>query len=275
MRLLHCSDFHGTTRWYDWLVQTAPRYDLVCLAGDLLDQSSGRSADAQPREIKAALKRVKTPLAICSGNHDLVLTDEGAVAESWVRDLKRKNVWVDGDRFELGGYNFYCHPWPEPLPPAMADEIWIIHHPPAGSTAADSFYSGDRGDPEFAEMCQAGQGPRLALCGHVHTPHSWHSRIGRTFIGNPGSDSGAEWPHHVMVDLKAGSATWYSWRQQVETVRLFRPSIAVLLGRFPPSWHPRLLREAMHSFRLGGYQLSQEEFEECCRRYRALSNPRK
>ena len=37
MRILHCTDFHGNRRWFDWLAARAAEYDLVCLTGDHID----------------------------------------------------------------------------------------------------------------------------------------------------------------------------------------------------------------------------------------------
>ena len=47
MRILLVSDLHYTLPQFDWVVRSAPRFDLVVLAGDHLDISSAVSLDAQ------------------------------------------------------------------------------------------------------------------------------------------------------------------------------------------------------------------------------------
>jgi Icc-related predicted phosphoesterase len=207
MRILHCTDFHANLGWFHWLAQAAPHYDLVCLSGDLLDMGFPKTIPHQQAEIKAVLGAIATPLAICSGNHDMVHSEHHPEGALWVRDLKRQNVWVDGDRFRLGGHHFHCQSWNEPIPPARSGEIWIIHAPPEGCAVAVSKYAGDVGDFEFSQLCLNAGGPRLALCGHVHSPQRWHSLVGVTRIFNPGCNATDPWPAHVVFDLAAGTAT--------------------------------------------------------------------
>ena len=47
MRLLLVSDLHYNLPQLDWVVQAAPRFDLVVLAGDCLDVSSPVPLDVQ------------------------------------------------------------------------------------------------------------------------------------------------------------------------------------------------------------------------------------
>jgi uncharacterized protein len=37
MKILLTADPHFRTDWFRWLMTQAPSYDLVCIAGDLLD----------------------------------------------------------------------------------------------------------------------------------------------------------------------------------------------------------------------------------------------
>ena len=73
MRLLLVSDLHYTLKQLDWVASSAPDYDLVVIAGDLLDISSVVAADAQIAMVLEYLARVAstTQLVVCSGNHDL------------------------------------------------------------------------------------------------------------------------------------------------------------------------------------------------------------
>jgi predicted MPP superfamily phosphohydrolase len=73
MRILLVSDLHYALKQLDWVVSVAGEYDLVVAAGDLLDISSIVEPDAQIAMMLEYLSRVaaKTPLVVCSGNHDL------------------------------------------------------------------------------------------------------------------------------------------------------------------------------------------------------------
>jgi len=209
MRLLHCSDFHGNRRWFDWLAQNAASYDLVCLAGDHLDLLEVRRLDPQIRMIKAVLQGIVTPLAICSGNHDSFSGPPAPPSlhqAAWLRELRRPGVWIDGDVFETGGQRFRCIGWNAPLPPASADEIWLYHAPPARSPAAAGLDDSDAGDELLGERCQAGAGPVMVLSGHQHDPRQWACRVGRTWCLNPGYSHRASVPNHIVIDTLARTA---------------------------------------------------------------------
>lgn len=210
MKILHCADLHGNLRWYDWLLREAKNHDLVVIAGDLIDQLDGEAAGiaAQVSDVSARLRDFPVPLAICSGNHDLVSATEGPVR--WLQALRRPGLWADGDRFELSSVRFRCLEWNGTLPrSAGAGEIWISHAPPAESKAATNHLGEDWGDFEMGELCRTERGPRLLLGGHVHSRQSWTERIGRTTVINPGFAGRAPRPNWVALDLVAGRATFF------------------------------------------------------------------
>jgi len=72
MKILLTADLHFRLHWFRWLIEQGPRYDLVCIAGDLLDMFKSESRLEQTREIKKFLQELAdvVPIAICSGNHD-------------------------------------------------------------------------------------------------------------------------------------------------------------------------------------------------------------
>jgi predicted phosphodiesterase len=209
MRILHCADFHANDRWFHWLIQESQRSDLVCIAGDLLDLNPYRSINGQMEKVTSHLKRIGVPLALCSGNHDSV-AGGGARLEhaAWLRDLRRENVWVDGDQFELGGHRFRCVPWLSQEIEAGLDEIWLIHSPPDRTRTGIARGGADFGDFTFGEQCRAGLGPWLALSGHTHDPQSWYARVGRTWSLNPGCAEGQQLPRHIVIDLDRSLAIW-------------------------------------------------------------------
>ena len=72
MKILAVSDLHFGLKQFDWVVQQAERYDLVIIAGDLLDIGGHLDLDSQITIVVKYLRSIsaKTRLLVCSGNHD-------------------------------------------------------------------------------------------------------------------------------------------------------------------------------------------------------------
>ncbi len=72
LKLLAVSDLHFSLGQFDWLVQEAPRYDAVIIAGDLLDIAGHLDLDSQIVVVAKYLRTLgsRTRLLVCSGNHD-------------------------------------------------------------------------------------------------------------------------------------------------------------------------------------------------------------
>ena len=51
MKLLFTADLHFRIHWFRWLIEQAPSYDLVCIAGDLLDMFKSETRMEQAREV--------------------------------------------------------------------------------------------------------------------------------------------------------------------------------------------------------------------------------
>jgi DNA repair exonuclease SbcCD nuclease subunit len=107
MKLLLTADFHYRIHWFRWLIEQAPDFDLVCIAGDLLDMFKAETRLEQAREITRFIRKLAdlVPVAICSGNHDnagrLVSHDRASVYE-WFIDLgTHRNIITDGSTRKL------------------------------------------------------------------------------------------------------------------------------------------------------------------------------
>lgn len=274
MKILHVSDLHANLHWFDWIRRVAVSYDLVCIAGDLLDAGRPDTIADQMREVSAAIGRISTKVAVCSGNHDMVhACGDDNSSSLWVCDLKRPGVCADRDSFTLGKRRFYCHPWVLPLPDAKDGDIWIVHAPPEG-TAVSQVPGGDfdHGDFEFSELCKAGRGPSIALCGHIHHPISWHATVGRTLVFNPGESSDPYVPAHIVVDLEQCNATRHMPGRESESVRLPEFSAAQrVLKRRTPAEIDSLLTLTVSSQRAEGIHMTEAEIEEARRRLRRLA----
>jgi predicted phosphodiesterase len=207
VRILHLADLHGLLSWFRWARTTACHYDLVCITGDLLGPCDEEDLQTPAEQVSAELRDFPGPLALCSGNHDLMPGDE-AGASLWLRRRRRPNVWIDGDTFVLRGQPFCCIGWGSSLLPAAPGEIWLAHAPPDGCAPGNHRLGGDGGDFELGELCRAGLGPWLVLAGHVHEPAQWHGVAGATRVLNPGRSNVAPFPNHIGIDLLRDLAKW-------------------------------------------------------------------
>jgi hypothetical protein len=102
MKLLLTADLHFRIDWFRWLIEQAPNYDLVCIAGDLLDMFEAKSTREQAREVTSLIRELAdiVPVAVCSGNHDnaggLVSHDRASLYK-WLVDLgAHPNIITDG-----------------------------------------------------------------------------------------------------------------------------------------------------------------------------------
>lgn len=73
MKALLIADLHNRRDWYRWLITQAEEYDLICIAGDLLDAfglDEQGQIDYLRREWLPGMVATGTPVALSSGNHD-------------------------------------------------------------------------------------------------------------------------------------------------------------------------------------------------------------
>jgi Icc-related predicted phosphoesterase len=229
MKMLVVADVHYALRQYDWLLGVAGDFDLVVLAGDLLELSSIVERRAQVVVVKTYLEQLadKTRIAVCSGNHDLdMMGPDGEQVADWLRDLADMGIATDCSSFRIGGTLVTVCPWwdgahaREAIAAQLAlasherrDRwIWVYHAPPSGSPVS---WNGKRsfGDAALTEWIEM-YAPDIVLSGHVHeSPFvpggSWADRIGGTWVFNTGQQIG-DAPAHIIFNLDAGEALWFS-----------------------------------------------------------------
>lgn len=229
MRVLLASDLHYQLRQYDWLIQAAPAFDAVVIAGDHLDIASAVPGEVQIAALRASFDAIadRAPLFICSGNHDLnARSDAGEKTADWLAPLRGERLRVDGDSHPIRETLFTVCPWwdgPEARGRVEAqledaarrrnggggDWIWIYHAPPRGPLS----WTGKRhfGDPLLPALI-ARHAPTVVLCGHIHEAPfkrdgGWIERIDRTWVFNPGRQPGPV-PAHIEIDLGTRQARW-------------------------------------------------------------------
>ena len=242
MRLLLVADLHYTLPQFDWLVRVAPAFDVVVIAGDLLDISSTVPLNAQAVVVLRYLRllHAATTLVVGSGNHDLTGPDaRGEQAALWLAEARAGGLHGDGSSLRVGDALISVCPWwdgplgREAVAAQLAADaatrparwIWVYHWPPYGSPTC---WTGKRhyGDRDVVDWIAHHQ-PDLVLTGHVHEPPfkasgHWAERIDRCWVFNAGRQVGPV-PTHIEIDLNAGTAVWRSLMGE-ETLRLDAPA---------------------------------------------------
>ncbi|MFT4690481.1 MAG: Icc-related predicted phosphoesterase [Limisphaerales bacterium] len=229
MKYLIVADIHYSLKQFDWVNSVAQKFDLVVLAGDLLDLVSIVERDAQAVVALNYLRRIreKTRLLASSGNHDAKdKSAEGEWAATWLQDSRNDDVLVDRDSAVIDETFFTICPWWDGdlgrdavLAQLVADAAkpkahwaWIYHCPPHGTPLS---WNGKKhfGDPHLGEWIKRFQ-PDLVFAGHVHeapfrNEGSWVHRIGKTFIFNAGRQHGPI-PAFLVWNTDDADVTWIS-----------------------------------------------------------------
>lgn len=220
MRILHLADLHLEHDWFDWVASQATDFDLLVIAGDLMNAFSNTSTLDQAQAISQWLQALPTPTVVCSGNHDYWASDNrfphDALAEGgWIKNLKGSGqiIGTDGDTFSYQGLD-HSDPWLRIAvngwgqTPAIAGhyDIIVTHAPPAGSPCATGAEGHDVGDPYLWPALQYNP-PRLVLSGHIHAPlrHAckWPPMNPTTLVLVPGCDEQSEVPAHWIIDTQS------------------------------------------------------------------------
>jgi len=244
MKCLLVSDLHYAIEQFDWVQRAADDFDVVVIAGDLLDISSPVALEAQIAVVLRYLRRlhVKTKLLVCSGNHDLNASNpEGEKFARWMSRVRALGILTDGDALLCADATLItvCPWWDGPrtreavAAQLAADSaknksrwIWVYHFPPDNSPVswAGMGYVGDADLSEWIEHYH----PDMVMSGHIHqSPFreggSWVDRIGKTWVFNSGRQTGSV-PTHIILDTDAGRAEWYS-AAGAEFVQLGEPLV--------------------------------------------------
>lgn len=245
-RVLVVSDLHGYRPHLDWLRINARDYDLVLIPGDFDDASSEVPPDARAAITSGFVAEIaaRTPVALCSGNHDLDAVDEhGERVAHWARSLG-PNAYGDGQLVECGDIAISLMPWWDgptgaaALRQQMAEHAavaagkrWVwAHHAPI----ADSPTSWDgtcyRGDDLLAELV-AEYAPEVVVSGHIHDapflPDGyWCDRRAGSLLLNAGHQRTMT-PSFIELDLAADRVTWHGdvgGARVVDSVEMVQPS---------------------------------------------------
>jgi Icc-related predicted phosphoesterase len=227
LKTLIVADLHFRENWFEWLINCAPAYDAVLIAGDLLDLF--RIDPERPRQARIVLYYLRrlaraTRVVLCSGNHDEVgpLNVRGGVpVYSWLTEAEDfpglvtdGRTWVteeliltsipycasDAEKALLFGRGRIVK---EDRP----GRKWIVlHHvPPA---LGDSFSVEEVATLKLLYNYQ----PDYFISGHIHgLPRAlgkWRIDIGSSTVILPGQTLGAPVPDHMIFDFASGEGSW-------------------------------------------------------------------
>lgn len=229
MRILAIADLHYALRQFDWVGAHLENFDLLVLAGDLLDLGSAVDFDVREVVVGKYLRRFasRRTLLSSSGIHDIQETGIGDERDAaWMESLKSSTLKPDYDFLASDNILFTVCPWWDgPDTRAKTEQrlladaakskitwIWLHHNPPLGTPIA---WTGkmDGGDAVALEWIRRYQ-PDFVFSGHIHNAPfyaagSWHCRIGKSIVFNPGKQPGGE-PARIVLDLKSRRAEWFS-----------------------------------------------------------------
>jgi Icc-related predicted phosphoesterase len=229
MRILAVSDLHFGLGQFDWVAQQADQFDVVVIAGDLLDIAGHLDIDSQIIVVAKYLRLIsaKTHLLVCSGNHDGdAKNDAQEYMARWLQRVRAAGLVVDGMSIDIGDTRVTVCPWwdgpvsHEAMNAFLRAErtgsqarwIWLHHAPPHGVGVS---WTGKEhaGDPSLVSIIEELR-PDYVFSGHIHNSPfrsggAWASQIGATWIFNAGRQMGSP-PAYIVLDLDRTLARWVS-----------------------------------------------------------------
>ena len=228
MKLLLTADLHYRIHWFHWLIEQARSYDLVCIAGDLLDMFKPETKMEQAREVARLIRELAdiVPVAVCSGNHDnagrLVSHDRASVYK-WFIDLgAHANVITDGstrklERLIVTTVPYHCSKEEKSVWLNRASTIrrqtgklWmVLHHVPPKTG------SGVSGEESEAAGILLAYRPDYFVSGHDHafpytSGQSWNRKLGEVRLLVPGQLLKAPFPNYMKLDTESEESSWHA-----------------------------------------------------------------
>jgi Calcineurin-like phosphoesterase len=231
MKILLTADLHFRMEWFRWLIEQAPGYDLVCIAGDLLDMFNVEPKKEQARQISRLIRELAdiVPVAICSGNHDnageLVSYDRASVYQWFIELGTHPKIVTDGrtQKFEdiiLTTIPYHCSKKEKSIWLDRGLTIrkqtgmpWMVLHnvPPKSGQGV----SGE--ESEAADLLSRYR-PDYFVSGHDHSfPYvfgqSWRQNVNEVCLLVPGQLLPAPYPNYIHLNTLTGESSWHTDRE--------------------------------------------------------------
>ncbi len=231
MRVLLVGDLHEVEVRYRWLATAAESFDLVSIAGDILQIFQNAPWSTKVADRIGPLREVarRAPLAVCEGNHDTGRMT--GLFGTWAAEAPHPVLVSPGSRIfqaRSGGGGLVVTAFPYQASPTINALLWgegaaerersglpwlVLHHIPPFGVPGD----GGKGCRECLEAIRYFQ-PDFVHSGHIHTlPYpplgAFAGRVGRTWCLNAGQDEGllpSPIPNHIMLDTDLGTTEWFA-----------------------------------------------------------------
>ena len=223
MKLLMTADLHGRWAYYQWLAEQ--KVDLIVIAGDLINNLGVDESEI----ILAthALAGFRSPVAVCSGNHDN--------PNLWFPILEHGGVLSDGQSKVFGNLLVTSLPFEEEengsndlilheAQKRVGQHTWlVIHHDPPCGTLVGGPLASTRILRQIRQYR-----PDYLVSGHWHDqPYkgSWYCAVGPTICFNAGQPAKAmtERPNCIYLDTSTRQLVW------INTSMIGRASVKVKL----------------------------------------------
>ena len=198
MKILHVSDLHYNKSHFEWVAREQDDYDVICMTGDFLDEQLG-DEEEQVEWVVNWIKSIKTPLFVCSGNHDVNIEN----SENWLNEIEKKDYYCDGTRVEIMGVKIACAPYEnyEGFDDFDCD-VLLNHLPPSQTKTAVTQNGEDWGDRQLYRALKYQLiRPKIVLSGHVHNPQSRIDELYGVQIYNPALEIVSTKPKYHMIDI--------------------------------------------------------------------------
>lgn len=208
-------------------------YDLLIIAGDLLDMGGFASIDAQIVVVLKYMQQLqeRIPLLVCSGA-TMTATKRTRPVSSSQPGCAAYKASGCGSTDRACRCTKICTPragWREgPVSRQDVEQLleqeraqaprkcwmWLYHAPPDASPLS---WTGSRhyGDAFLRGVHRVRHRPDFVFGGHIHNAPftkegSWIDRIGDTWLFNPGHQIG-DFPTHISIDLDTMRARWVAF----------------------------------------------------------------
>jgi predicted MPP superfamily phosphohydrolase len=215
MKILLTADLHCNSEWFRWVEEHASEYELISIAGDLLDIFSKVAIEDQLVLVMEFLRRLaqKTSVAVCSGNHDqveilppLVAGAKPCYSASWLEEISDVPNLVSDGQTRLVGEQLIVSTIP--FSSAIEREHAVIDEGKRLRAEHTAPWLRLIHEPARAQTLISKARPDFVHFGHYHGPSGFSRRSGTTLFLCAGQRLGAAIPNHIVLDLETSIAVW-------------------------------------------------------------------
>lgn len=223
MIILHVSNLRFNRRWYHWLLENAPRHDLLVIAGNLVDYDRPESINSQREWVRAWLADYGRPACIASGPEDRMFDPQTNAwrPADWLNGIA-PSLCQDEDFAEHHGFSVHCIRYGDRPADRHAD-IWVAFRDPR--VAIPGTGSARLGGCDDLIVTSASPNAPIVLTGDDMDRLHWHSIEEGALHLNPGWRPCAAFPNHVLLDPVTMAACQVSETGYFPKIEVFGPAL--------------------------------------------------